>query len=229
MIINYCRWILTAAISVIISLEKHAEAEQNWPEVKKLEDGLYDFDGVIIDQKNRKVKFPMICNQESGLIEYAIVHENGKIHESLFRTTIRPQILHASLLLSKAKAFENYFTNQNDSNFTVRDLSKHILEIEVTWDANGSSFSRNIRDFYFNQNDINNKPEAKIFLFTGSRMIEKTFMAEHTGSIIGVYMDPDAIINSIESNSDNDELWLAKKSTMPPLESMVTCHLLLPE
>ena len=58
MIINYCRWILTAAISVIISLEKHAEAEQNWPEVKKLEDGLYDFDGVIIDQKNRKVKFP---------------------------------------------------------------------------------------------------------------------------------------------------------------------------
>ena len=121
------------------------------------------------------------------------------------------------LLLSKAKAFENYFTNQNDSNFTVRDLSKHILKIEVSWDANGSSFSRNIRDFYFNQNDINNKPEAKIFLFTGSRMIEKTFMAEHTGSILGVYMDPDAIINSIESNSDNDELWLAKKSTMPPL------------
>ena len=36
-------------------------------------------------------------------------------------------------------------------------------------------------------------------------------MAEHTGSILGVYMDPDAIINSIESNSDNDELWLAKK------------------
>ena len=40
----------------------------------------------------------------------------------------------------------------NEAKFVTGKLSKHILKIEVTWDTNGSSFSRNIRDFYFNQN-----------------------------------------------------------------------------
>jgi hypothetical protein len=53
-------------------------------------------------------------------------------------------------------------------------------------------------------------------------------MAEHTGSILGVYLDPDAILNSIESESDNDDLWMANKLTMPPLEKEVTCVLQLP-
>ena len=60
-------------------------------------------------------------------------------------------------------------------------------------------------------------------------MIEKTFMAEQSGSILGVYTDPDAIINSIESNSDNDDLWLAKAIGMPQLELVVTCVLHLPK
>ena len=81
---------------------------------------------------------------------------------------------------------------------------------------------------YYNHNEQNQKPDEAVFLFTGSRMIEKTFMAEHTGSILGVYVDPDAIINSIENNSDNDDLWLGKKSSMPPLENNVTCVLHLP-
>ena len=55
-------------------------------------------------------------------------------------------------------------------------------------------------------------------------MIEKTFMAEQSGSILGVYTDPDAIINSIESNSDNnDDLWLAKAIGMPQLNWSLLC------
>ena len=35
-------------------------ANASWPEIKKLGDGLYDFDGITIDRKNRKIEFPMI-------------------------------------------------------------------------------------------------------------------------------------------------------------------------
>ena len=113
-------------------------ASENWPEIKKLGNGLYDFDGITIDQKNRKIEFPMICNQQSGLIEYGIVHENGKIHESLFRTKIRPQMIHASLLLLKAKADDHYFEPSAENNSTKSNLHNQCLKIEIVWDANGT-------------------------------------------------------------------------------------------
>ena len=44
-----------------------------------------------INQKLRFIEFNATSNQRNGLIEYALVHENGKVHES----KIRPQILHS--------------------------------------------------------------------------------------------------------------------------------------
>ena len=95
-----------AFLCLIVNL---AFADSEWPAIKKVGNGVYDFDGVTIDRINSKIEFKMISNQNNGLIEYAIVHENGKVHESLFRTATRPQILHASLLLLKAKPEKNSF------------------------------------------------------------------------------------------------------------------------
>ena len=200
-------------------------ANRDWPKITKLEDGCYQFDGVIIDKKNLQIKFEMISNQRSGLIEYGIVHESGKIHESLFRTKTRPEIIHASLLLLKAKAVEDYFQSENNySNI----YSASCVDVHVVWESNQSLQKSNIRKLYYNHNSQGESPRSPIFLFTGSRLIESTFMAEHTGSILGIYLDPDAILNSIESGSDNDDLWMADKFRMPPLEKEVTCVLQLP-
>ena len=200
-------------------------SNRDWPKIKKLEDECYQFDGVIIDKKNLQIKFEMISNQRSGLIEYGIVHESGKIHESLFRTKTRPEIIHASLLLLKAKAVEDYFQSENNHS---NDYSASCVDVHVVWESNQSLQKLNLRKLYYNQNSQGEHPEPPFFLFTGSRLVEATFMAEHTGSILAVYLDPDAILNSIESESDNDDLWLANKLTMPPLEKEVTCVLQLP-
>ena len=200
-------------------------ANRDWPKITKLENGCYQFDGVIIDKKNLQIKFEMISNQRSGLVEYGIVHESGKIHESLFRTKTRPEIIHASLLLLKAKAVEDYFQSENNHS---NDYSASCVDVHVVWESNQSLQKLNLRKLYYNQNSQGEHPEPPFFLFTGSRLVEATFMAEHTGSILAVYLDPDAILNSIESESDNDDLWLANKLTMPPLEKEVTCVLQLP-
>ena len=73
------------------------------PEITKAGDGLYRFGKVLIDRKAKTVSLPAVSNQVNGLIEYGVVHESGKIHESLFRTPVRPQIIHTSLLLLKLK------------------------------------------------------------------------------------------------------------------------------
>ena len=54
-------------------------------------------------------------------------------------------------------------------------------------------------------------------------------MAEISGSILAVYADEDAILNSSDIDSDNDDVWIANENTMPPLESRVRIRFLLPE
>ena len=53
-------------------------------------------------------------------------------------------------------------------------------------------------------------------------------MAEISGSILAVYADEDAILNSSDIDSDNDDVWIANENTMPPLESRVRIRFLLP-
>ena len=67
----------------------------------KIDEFIYRFGGITIDQKKRMLEFNATCNQRNGLIEYALVHESGKTHESPFRTKVRPQVLHACFLLLK--------------------------------------------------------------------------------------------------------------------------------
>ena len=64
------------------------------PEIKKAGEGLYRFGEVLIDRKGGKISFPAVSNQVNGLIEYGVVHETGKIHESLFE---RPFVLKSSI------------------------------------------------------------------------------------------------------------------------------------
>tara|TARA_B100001093_G_scaffold214115_1_gene205373 strand:+ start:498 stop:1235 length:738 start_codon:yes stop_codon:yes gene_type:complete len=209
--------------------ETKADSYSSWPSIKKLTDGKFDFDGVTINQKLREIEFVAVSNQNYGLIEYGIVHETGKIHESLFRTEIRPQIIHASMLLLKHEPHQAFFEDLQEGQFNENRYLLNAVEVFISWENNGTRIEKNLREFYFNQQRESIAEKSGVFLFTGSRMIEKTFMAEHTGSILAVYLDQDALYNSTEYDSNNDDVWVAKKPVMPPLEKVVTCVFRLPK
>ena len=100
---NSEKFIFFALALITIFPLLHVIGESNktsLPEVKKITDGVYKFGGAIINQKLKFIEFNT-SNQRNGLIEYALVHESGKVHESLFRTKLRPQTLHTCLLLLK--------------------------------------------------------------------------------------------------------------------------------
>ena len=68
----------------------------------------------------------------------------------------------------------------------------------------------------------------KLFIFTGSRIVAGTFLAESTGSILAIYADDNAIINNSHYDSMNDDVWIANKNEMPPLEIPVIIRFHLP-
>ena len=197
------------------------------PEITKAGDGLYRFGKVLIDRKAKKVSFPAVSNQINGLIEYGVVHETGKIHESLFRTTVRPQIVHTSLLLLKLKPAKGFFENLWADEPKEVDYSNHRVTITVSWELNGTARELKIEEMALNQKNDQAMSSDSI-VFTGSKFIEGTFMAESSGSIFAVYADEDSIFNSSDHDSNNDDVWYANKSKMPPLECPVIIRFHLP-
>ena len=198
------------------------------PEIKKLDDGRYAFGDVLLDREARTLELPGISNQVNGLVEYGLVHEGGKIHESLFRTNVRPQIIHAAFLLLKQKPIDGFFENLWSENPQKLRFPKDCIGVEVIWDSNGTQKIDPLENMVINQ--TNQKGiTSKSIIFTGSKVIEGTYMAEISGSILAVYADEDAILNSSDIDSDNDDVWIANENTMPPLESRVRIRFLLPE
>ena len=197
------------------------------PEIIKVKEGVYQFGSVVINRKMNSLSIPAVSNQVSGLVEYGIVHENGKIHESLFRTKVRPQIFHTSLLLLKAKPVSTFFDNLWSDDPKLIDYSKNCFEISVFWEINGTKFENKIEKLSVNQIRKGNV-EKKSFIFTGSRMVEGTFLAESSGSILAIYADDTAILNNSDYDSTNDDVWIANEREMPPLELPVTIRFNLP-
>ena len=212
----------------ILSFLKAESNKTVLPEIVKIEEGVYEFGGVIINKNQRSITLPATCNQRNGLVEYGLVHEDGKIHESLFRTKVRPQIFHTSLLLLKIKPVESFFENIWSDDPKQIDYSDRCLEIIVTWDENGSKHESLLESLSTNQGKSNEANE-KLFIFTGSRMVEGNFLAESTGSIVAVYADDNAIINNSHYDSVNDDVWIANKAKMPPLEMPVKISFHLPQ
>lgn len=215
---------------VIFMLSTRLFSEDNvtkLPEIIKISDGIYQFGDIMIDRKSNTIEIPAITNQISGLVEYGIVHEDGKIHESLFRTKIRPQILHTSLLLLKAKPVASFFENLWSDEPKVVNYDNYCFDIFVNWEMNGTKFNKTFEKLSINQNR-KQSVEKKSFIFTGSRVIEGTFLAETSGSILAIYADDNAILNNSDYDSANDDVWIANKEEMPPLELPVMIRFHLP-
>ena len=54
------------------------------PSIKKISQNLYNFGDILIKRDEKSFSLPAVSNQINGLVEYGIVHVDGKIHESLF-------------------------------------------------------------------------------------------------------------------------------------------------
>ena len=209
----------------IITLGQADSNASEFPKAVDLGNGLYDFGGVLINRRDTSLSFDVICNQTSGLVEYALVHENGKLHESLFRTSISPRWIHACLLLLKAKPLASMFTSEkNAKDLQSSNLSNHKVLANVSWEKNGEVVSRAISSMVYNQ--LSDRTlDTRPFVFTGSRTIDGNYLAGSEGSILAVYHDINAVINCLDPDSNSDDSWVAFHESMPPLDYKVRFHL----
>ncbi len=196
-----------------------------YPEISEINPGQFKFGQILIEKEIREFSLPAICNQTSGLIEYALVHDQGKTHESLFRTSVSPKLIHATFLLLKEKPQHSFFKIMESGGTEIAQIP--TMKIFVEWEQNGTSYKEEINTMIQNQS-AERMLSQNAFVFTGSKVIEGVYLAEEDGSIVAVYHDSRSTLNSRDEESNLDDVWLPYLEKMPPKELPVTIRFQLP-
>lgn len=187
----------------------------NAPPLKMIEKGVYEIGGVRIIKKEGRVEFPATVNMDKGLLEYLIVGDLGKLHESLLSTEVEPYSLQISLLMLGLEGSTNPLAGQGDS----RKPEGDPVSILVRW-GNADKFREvRLEDWVI----LNKKPLDKInWVFTGSVVSNGVFLAQAERSIVAVFHDPVAIIDNTMAEGTSDEIWFVNEKKVPPAGTSVT-------
>lgn len=187
------------------------------PVIERRPDGTVVIGLVTVNEKTRTVSIPAALNMVDGLLEYALVHVDGKVHESLFSTKASPLHVHlACLLLNLAP--------------TPESPGPKKLMIEVEWQPNGPKRRAALESFIALAKDTHWGPRGGTlknvgWLCIGSNLVSGAPSVEREGSIISLITDSTALINNPLLTNTDDQLHVPKPGMLPGLGFPVTINL----
>ena len=205
--------------------EKAEEKPAARPEasVKKLADGTMQIGDIIFDPKTRQVRVPCTVNMNEGLLEFAVVHENGKIHESLLITKASALHINIAMKLLRYVASEELYAIEKERGVLsdqfpeveekVRKAARVSLSIE--WQHEGKAKKVPISDWIMHTRTT--KPmSTEPWVYGGSMMYEGHFVAEQNGDIAAIFVSRGSLFLYPGKDNSNDEMWLANTKRIPP-------------
>jgi hypothetical protein len=185
----------------------------NFP-LQRVSENVYTIGLVRMDKKERTASFPGSVNMSDGVVEYALVHSTGKVHESVLKTETDPLHIHLAMLLLGP-------TNPpaTDANGLPRELVGPKLRIWVNWTSSPDGRVP-LEDLV--SNTVTRAAMSRgHWVYSGSRVVQGVFLAHRDGSIAAIISDPDALINSPRPGRDDDEIWRSNSALVPPVGTPV--------
>ncbi|MBN1918591.1 MAG: hypothetical protein JW889_11845 [Verrucomicrobia bacterium] len=183
------------------------------PVIRQTGEHTYLLDGIALDTNTKTVRFAAAVNQiaENLPLEVLVCTEYGKTHEALFRTSINPTYLNVALKLIGCEGGKPR-AGAGDPNVPVGSA----LEIEVKWtDADGKEQTVQPEGWIWNR--MTKAPLADTtWTYTGSVFHMNRFMAEATGTIVNLYVDPSTLIEPPIDEIDDDEALGVYEKAVPP-------------
>jgi hypothetical protein len=185
--------------------------------LRKTSAGDFQIGAVTFNVERREIWFPAQLNMTSGLIEYAVVGNEGKLHESLLRTEARPYHIHLAMLWLSP-------TNRAAVSVPASNAPPASIAIRVSWKKQGRARETALEDWI--QKKTSRRPLGRgPWKYQGSRISEGVFVAERDQSIIAIIDDLDALVGNPRAENDNDDIWYAHPVAKLPEGTPVTVHL----
>jgi hypothetical protein len=199
------------------------------PPITKLSSTRWRVGKVVLDKAAKTLTFPGVVNMTVGPLEYLLVTDTGKVHESALRTSVEPYQIHVAMLLLSPKGAASKVTDSNSAtngggfleNPSSEALPGDRVGLEVSWDVGGKQTSHGGEELVYNL-DTKSIMKDAIWVYTGSQMVSGNFMPQISGSIISLITDPGAQINSETKGHDNDRIWNVNTNLVPAVNTPVT-------
>ena len=205
------------------------------PALVQLDADRFKIGDVEFNKQTRIISFPAVLNQREGLLEYVIVHDKGKVHESLLRTSINATHLNIALKLLRYQTSPELFPLRNEEGFpsglfpAVAPATKAAAraEIRMLWKDGETEHSASVNEC------INNTKNDKVmppgpWIYGGSAVFEGRFVAEMTGDIVAILTNEAAIFNYPgDSNrvGENYGDWFVLTKMVPAIGTPVTVEI----
>lgn len=190
----------------------------------------YELGQIKFNGKTREVRFPTVINMREGDIEYAVVHENGKTHEALLRTTASAIDLQVAMLLTNYQpGHTGLFDYEKDEavrkkreSTAPKDPGANFVKLEVEWKDGGKVIRKPFDECLLVKPEKKTPKDLTHFVFNGSMIQASGFSAEVLGSFIGLYYDVTAVINCPGQRNDLDDVWSPNTAILPKEDTLVT-------
>lgn len=189
------------------------DAQMRDAPIKKTAEHTYVLDGVTIDTAAKQIRFAAVVNQtrKDLPLEVLICTEYGKTHESLFRTTVNPTYLNVAFRLLDCHGGKPR-ADAGDPDMPVGSA----VEIEVKHtDEEGETETVQPEAWIWNH-----KREAPMrethWTYTGSLFHMGRFLAETTGTIVNIYIDPSTLVDLPLSEVEDDTVFGVYEEVVPP-------------
>ncbi len=209
---------------------KPANLDEAKSRIKKTGDHAYELGGITFNSETREIRIPAEINMDDGVIEYALVHVNGKTHESLLRTAVVGFDLNVVMLLC------HYEPHIGDLVATMKEPTPELkkeaakpaanaganrIKVSVQWKDAKGEHTAPIEQWVRNTK-TNALMTGDYFSYNGSFIEDGKFQADREGSYIAMYIDTVALLNNIEKDNWSDQIWTIEKAAVPPVDTKVT-------
>ena len=179
-------------------------------------EGKFRLGMVVLDKKRRTVSFPVKVNMDHDAVEYVLVTEQGKAHESIYTTTVTPTQIHLACVLLGMKQLASKDWPENISEIPAAQRVK----VEVTWPTNGPPKRIALSQFIVKSTSGGAVTEGLLlpkgdWLYNGSYFSGGVFCAEREGSIIAIIGDHAALLNGLRVGHKDDEIHVPNKAILP--------------
>lgn len=194
------------------------DAQDREAPLKKTGEHTYALDGIAIDTKAKQVRFAAAVNQvrQDLPLEVLICTEHGKTHEALFRTKVSPTYLNV--------AFKLIGCHGGKPRAGVGRPEIPVgspVEIEVKWTTEQGKQETIEPEAWI----WNHKSKAPMkpthWTYTGSMFHMGKFMAQATGTIVNLYVDPSTLVEPPIPEVQDDTVFGVYEKAVPPVGTKV--------
>ncbi len=190
--------------------------------------GLVRLGQVTVDAQARSASFPARVNMTHGTVEYALVADYGKTHESLLVTDAAAVHVQSALLLLNLRATG---TNAVRAEGVLEVPAESAVAVRVAWDGAEGRVTRRLEelvDLVSNEGGrtvVTGRLATGPWLFSGSWVTPEGFGAHFDGSYFALIRDAIAVLNNPRGDAVDDEIHAPSAARLPALGAQVTVTL----